>query len=213
MLLPILPAALIRALGCQKLEPYNMRKLVIQIVTFIFALGVIFALPLAVYSQGKLNHEVKSKPIAIFDWECARPSLYPKTKLNSLVKEAVNEAAYEGVAIWGDRAYPFDLNVDGKVEYFVPLVCFGSGNCVWGVFSISPVRQLTTFTAYNIYIHKRLNRWSAITTFEREGYAAGDIASYCFRKGKYVECVRRYYLTVPRSGLPKPLKGFRIKCS
>ena len=179
----------------------------------ILTFAAIAALPLVAYSQGKLNQEAKSKPITVFDWECAKPSLYPKSKLNKLVKQAVNDAAYEGVAIWGDRAYPFDLNADGKAEYFVPLICFGSGNCVWGVYSVNPSRQLTTFTAYNIYIHKRVNQWSAITSFEREGYTAGDIASYCFRDKKYAECVRRYYLNIPASGLPKPLKGLRIKCS
>jgi hypothetical protein len=203
----------IRALGCQRVEAFNMRKLAAQIMKAILVLAMIIALPFVTYSQSKLNHEAKSKPIAVFDWECAKPSLYPKAKLNKLVKEDVNEAAYEGVAIWGDRAYPFDLNADGKPEYFVPLVCFGSGNCVWGVYSVNPVRQLTTFAAYNIYIHKRVKRWSAITTFEREGYAAGDIASYCFGDKKYVECIRRYYLKIAASGLPRPLKGLRMKCS
>src|SRR5262245_37854416 len=72
-------------------------------------------------AQNKLWREIKGKPLVKFDWNCATPSVYPKAKLSRLVEVAQRrEGATETAP---DRAFAFDLNNDGRAEYFVTLVC------------------------------------------------------------------------------------------
>src|SRR6476620_3355921 len=50
-----------------------------------------------------------------------------------------------------ESAFAYDLNSDGKKEYFVPLACGATGNCLYGVFSDRPAKRLGKFEAWFFY--------------------------------------------------------------
>jgi hypothetical protein len=93
---------------------------------------------------------------------------------------------FAGAGTWGDRAFVFDLNGDRKPEYFVPLDCGGTGNCTWGVFGSNPTRILGLLGGQYIYVHKRAGQWPKMITYGHMSAAEGVLATYGFRKRKYV---------------------------
>jgi hypothetical protein len=133
-------------------------------------------------SQSRQYLRVRERPLVRFAFECAEPSLYPKAELDTFVRPLLPQ---NSVAVWGERAYAYDLNGDGRKEYFVPLNCGATGNCRWGVFALKPVRLLGIIFAENIYIHRRLNRWSRLTATEHENASTSIINTYGFRRGRY----------------------------
>jgi hypothetical protein len=134
-------------------------------------------------AQDKNWLEIKEKPLVKFDWNCSAPSIYPKAKLSRLVEVAQKKVAAVGTAY--DRAFAFDLNNDGRPEYFVPLVCGATGNCDWGVFALRPARFLGAVNGQYIYIHKRAGRWPGVITYGHLSAAEGSLYTYLFRKGRY----------------------------
>jgi hypothetical protein len=118
-----------------------------------------------------------------FDWNCASPSTYPQLKLARVMKEALrNEQFADGIP---DRAFPFDLNHDGKPEYFVPLDCGAVGNCNWGVFAVSPTRFLGKVNGQYIFVHKREGGWPVIVTYGHLSAMEGALGTYVFTRGRY----------------------------
>jgi hypothetical protein len=134
-------------------------------------------------AQNNLWGEIKGKPLVKFDWNCASPSVYPKAKLSRLVEIAQKGEDAEGTA--PDRAFAFDLNDDGRPEYFVPLACGATGNCAWGVFAMMPARFLGTVNGQYIYIHARAGSWPGVITYTHLSAAEGALDTYLFRKGRY----------------------------
>src|SRR5215470_14744519 len=76
-------------------------------------------------AQNEHWREIKGKPLIKFDGNCASASVYPMAKLGRLVEASLKR---EGGTAIPDRAFAFDLNNDGRPEYFVPLVCGATGN-------------------------------------------------------------------------------------
>src|SRR5918992_1373980 len=93
-------------------------------------------------AQSRKWREVRGKSLVEFDWNCASPSAYPGAKIDRVVKGTMKEKYFVGAGTWGDRAFVFDLNVDRKPEYFVPLDCGATGNCTWGVFALNPTKLM-----------------------------------------------------------------------
>jgi hypothetical protein len=135
------------------------------------------------FAQNKYWREVRGKPLVNFDWNCASRSTYPKPKLNRLVKTALRNEKF--VVRWPDRAFAFDLNHDGRPEYFVPLTCGAVGNCSWGVYALRPARSLGIVFGQFIYVHKQAARWPRIITYEHMSAAEGVLDTYEFRRGQY----------------------------
>jgi len=142
------------------------------------------------------------------------PSAYPSAKLNKVVLAALQREDW-GVT-WADRAFPFDLNGDGKPEYFVPLGCGGTGNCSWGVFALSPARILGVLGGKFIYVHKRAGHWTDIITYTHMSASEGILATYSFRKKRYVWLGDKYPTnvdtTLTENDIPKFLKKARGGC-
>jgi hypothetical protein len=154
-----------------------MNKLIITALVFVLGL---FS---SVAAQDSHWREIKGKPLIKFDWNCASSSAYPKRRLGRLVEVAQKGEKYvEGPA---DRAFAFDLNGDGKLEYFVPLVCGATGNCTWGIFALRPARFLGTVNGQYIYIHKGPGRWPSIVTYGHLSAMEGVLDTYLFRAGRY----------------------------
>jgi hypothetical protein len=141
-------------------------------------------------AQNKLWREIKGKPLVKYDWNCASPSTYPKAKLRRIVEVAQKrEGAAEPAP---DRAFAFDLNNDGRPEYFVPLVCGATGNCAFGMFALRPTRFLGTVNGEYIYIHKRASHWPEVITYGHLSAAEGVLHTYLFRKGRYTSIGKGY---------------------
>jgi hypothetical protein len=182
--------------------------------TTLIAVWLLVSLAWTASAQSKRWYQVKSKPMVVFGWECASPSEYPKGKLHNLVEVAVKRVHDPNGVRFDDRAFPFDLNGDNKPEYFIPLDCGATGNCVWGIFTVSPPRQVGIVHGEYFYIHKRASGWSGITGYVHMGACDGELISYEYRRGKY----RNYpviYKTQQLSiayDFPRPFRQVRTAC-
>jgi hypothetical protein len=137
-------------------------------------------------AQNRWWRDVRGKPLVEFDWNCAAPSAYPGVKLDRIVKATMKLEDFVGAGTWGDRAFVFDLDRDRKPEYFVPLDCGATGNCTWGVFALNPTRLMGLLGGQFIYAHSRKGRYPTIITYTHMSAAEGILATYRFRKGRYV---------------------------
>ena len=158
----------------------NAKKL-LSLPLFVTSLVLVANHPLP--AQNQRWREIRGHPLTKFDWNCASPSTYPQTKLARVVQDALKyDRDTEDTP---DRAFPFDLNRDGKPEYFVPLHCGAVGNCDWGVFALSPTRFLGKVNGQYIFVHKRPGKWPAIVTYGHLSAMEGALGTYVFARGRY----------------------------
>jgi hypothetical protein len=129
--------------------------------------------------------------VAKFGGECQGMSLHPSPRLERLIRRTKQHEVSPCESPFCEGAFVYDLNGDGRNEYFVRLGCGATGNCTWGIFSDSPARLSGTFTAWFFYIHKRASGWSALSTYIREGGDQGVIVTLAHRRGKYIETSER----------------------
>jgi hypothetical protein len=99
---------------------------------------------------------------------------------------------FSGFGTWGDRAFRFDLNADQQPEYFVPLDCGGTGNCVWGVFAVNPARELGLITGQYLYVHRLKGGWPEVVTYSHLSAVEGSLTTYRFSKRHYSQIGTRY---------------------
>jgi hypothetical protein len=153
----------------------------------------------------------RSSVVAKFGGECTGVSFQPSAPLQRLIEHAKQRTRDPMAGSCCNDAFLFDLNHDGRYEYFVRLSCGGTGNCLWGIFSARPARLRGTFTAWFFYIHRATASWNALTTYTREGGDQGVIATLRNRRGTYVQTSERtehgYYGNwqpfLKRMGVPK----------
>ena len=153
----------------------------------------------------------RSSVVAKFGGECTGASFHASARLQRLIEQTKQRTANPVAGSCCDDAFLFDLNGDGRSEYFVRLSCGATGNCLWGIFSDRPARLRGTFTAWFFYIHRRTTSWNALTTYTREGSDQGVIATLRNRRGTYVQTSERtehgYYGNwqpfLKRMGVPK----------
>lgn len=129
----------------------------------------------------------RAQAVTGFGGECEGKRFQLSPQLTSLVhrmkqgkRSACDWPFCEGV-------FAYDLNGDGRREYFVRLACGATGNCEWGIFSDKPVRLRGTFTAWFFYIHPRTGSWNALSGYIREGGVDGVIVRLRNRRGVYVQ--------------------------
>lgn len=153
----------------------------------------------------------KPHVVASFGGECSGAKLTFSTGLQRLIKRLGERNDFVAKLPFGYEAFAYDLNGDGRNEYFVRLGCGGTGNCSWGIFSDRPARLLGTFTAWFFYVHRRTGSWNTLSTYTREGGDQGDIATLAFRRKRYVQTSWRteqgypgnYQPFLKRMGMPK----------
>ena len=116
--------------------------------------------------------------------ECKRFQLSPK--LTSLIRRLKEREPSPCDWEFCEGMFAYDLNGDGRREYFVRLTCGATGNCTWGIFSDRPAKLRGTFTAWFFYIHRRTGSWSALSGYIREGGVDGVIVRLRNRRGTYV---------------------------
>lgn len=129
--------------------------------------------------------------VARFGGECQGVSFHPSPRLKRLIVKSRQETRDPVAGPCCDGAFAYDLNGDGKREFFVRLSCGATGNCTWGVFSDNPARRRGVFTAWFFYIHRRTGSWRALSTYTREGGDKGVIATLAYRRGRYVQTSER----------------------
>ena len=142
-------------------------------------------------AQNRLQRLVRGKPIIEFDWNCAVTSWHPNRDLHRIVQASLNREK-TGPPRYGDRAFLFDLNGDGRSEVFVPLVCGGTGNCTWAVITTNRPRQLGIVAGEYIYVHRIRGRWPILITYRQLSAVEGALTTYHFRKDKYVAFADSY---------------------
>ena len=128
--------------------------------------------PTSDFSDGRI--------VSRFTFGCTTVKAFQPAVLGPAIADAMKRHRDDGVAVWGDRAFRFDLNTDGRTEYFVPLSCGATGNCSWAVVSGSPPKVIGEFTAEAIFVHahNEANPWSTLTIYERSGLPDGSVSQY-----------------------------------
>jgi hypothetical protein len=132
-------AALTKSLGAAQIalnpkaflavrHPMRRETDLIKILTGIWIMIAILALRSNANAQSNLEQLSKMRFVARVDFECANKK-YPKQRLSRLVREAMKDLDAD-ISVYGNSAFGFDLNKDGKLEYFIPLDC-GVSNCMW----------------------------------------------------------------------------------
>ena len=162
-------------------------------------------------AQSRRWREIRRKPLVEFDWNCASPAAYPKARLDGMVRATMKREGFEGGGTYADRAFVFDLNGDRKPEYFVPLICGGTGNCTWGVFGLNPARGLGLVNGQYIYVHNGAGRWPDMIIYGHFTASEGHLGTFSFRKEQYV-WLGDSYRTEVRGGIyGNPIPGFLKK--
>jgi hypothetical protein len=150
-------------------------------------------------AQNKYWREIKGKPLVKFDWNCASPSTLPKASLSRLIETAL-QGEDTGTRYYADRAFAYDLNRDGKPEYFVPLNCGATGNCSFGLFTLNPKKFLGRVGGEYVYVHVHKGGWPDLVTYSHDSAIEGGLTTYTFRRGRYKE-VGEYLRTDSRGGI------------
>jgi hypothetical protein len=129
--------------------------------------------------------------VAKFGGECEGTPFQPSPKLASMIRRIKRSERQPCDWKFCDGVFAYDLNGDGRREYFVRMACGATGNCQWGIFSDGPARFHGSFTAWFFYIHRRSPSWSSLSTYTREGGDQGVIATLRNRRGLYVQTSER----------------------
>ena len=125
--------------------------------------------------------------LARINFDSTSTSSFPGNQLRPAISQALDHSAL-AIKRWADRACVYDLNRDGRSEYFVPLDCGATGNCTWAVITTSPVRLLATVSAATIYVLKATDAgpWEILATYSGSGAGEGHVAEYAHnRDGLY----------------------------
>ncbi|HEV8487412.1 MAG TPA: hypothetical protein VGV87_27945 [Blastocatellia bacterium] len=180
-----------------------------RIVTMILLLGCFGTEAIA---QRREYLRIKETAVVRFDLECAKPTSFPKAKLGRLVRTLLGPDTGEP-GQWGDRAFSYDLNGDQAPEYFVPLQCGATGNCEWAVFALKPTRVLGVVFAENLYVHRRVLRWSRLTASEHETVSESILATYHYRGTRYRRFGAPYEASAYRDNFPRFLLRVEPLCN
>ena len=151
------------------------------------------------------------RAVASFGGECEGTSFQPSPKLALLIRRLKQKEPNPCDWKFCEGVFAYDLNGDGRKEYFVRLTCGATGNCTWGIFSDRRARLLGTFTAWFFYIHRRTGSWSALSGYIRQGGDHGVVVRLRNRRGVYVQISERddpgysgnYQPFLKRMGVPK----------
>lgn len=163
-------------------------------------------------AQRKPYVGIKAEPLVRFDFDCTEPSPYSETRLDHLIIPILKKYGDVGVK-WGNRAFAYDLNGNKSKEYFVPIVCGATGNCLWGIFAANPARLLGIVEGETIYVHKRAGRWSRLTVATHQNASDSLLKTYRFRNGHYHVFGDKYETSAYRYDFPKSLLSVQPRCN
>lgn len=152
---------------------------------------LLVCLTLVMPASGFGRHPKSTPVVARFGGECQGTIFRPTPQLKQLVKKTKQRNASPCNTPVCDGAFAYDLDGDGRNEWFVRLACGATGNCSWGIFSDNPARFRGAFTAWFFYIHERAGAWSTLTTYTRQGGDQGLVTRLAKRRGEYIQTSER----------------------
>lgn len=125
--------------------------------------------------------------LVTFDWNCATPGALPKKKLKKAIARLI---AREGHSVTpeGDRAFQIQLFQKGPMVYCIPVGCGATGNCTWGLYTVSPNRFLGTIHGQYIYTYTDSHEWPIIATYGHISASEGDLRTFVYRNDRYHWC-------------------------
>ncbi len=150
---------------------------------------------------GHRPRDAQAPVTAVVDFDCLSTN-FPRQRLARLIRRAMVEDQLKPPAVWCDRAFPYDVNGDGRREYFIPLSCGATGNCSWGVFSLQPKKLLGVVSGEYIYIRKPVGGWPALSVTAHVSVSEGYVATYGFRQGRYVKVADGYEYSAMEHNAP-----------
>lgn len=142
-------------------------------------------------AQNRLWQSAQKTALTEFDWNCAETSWHPSPSVNTIVQAALGREDDQPPR-YGDRAFAFDLNGDGKPEFFVPLTCGATGNCSWALLTTNNPRLLGIILGQYLYVHRLRGQWPVIITYGHLSALEGSLSTYRFLNGKYVSLINSY---------------------
>jgi len=151
---------------------------------------------------------MRGKKIEIFDANCTDTDSFPKTELKRIVSDAIPKAD-RGNGTWGDRAFIYKLTPKSNI-YFVPLVCGGTGNCSWRLYSVKPTKYLGEISAMGVYTYKSASGWPTILTYTHMSAVEGFLTTYKFRNGRYRKVGSDYLTDTHGSKFSEFFSGKRV---
>jgi hypothetical protein len=161
-------------------------------------------------AQSNLEQLNKMRFAARVDFSCTNKT-YPKQRLARVAREAMKEFDVGDIGVYGNRAVGYDLNKDGKLEYFIPLDC-GTLNCMWGIFSANPPRLLGKIAAEHIYIERGAG-WPVLATYVHSSAADGVISVYKYSNSSgYTKSGEDAEVNVDRKDQPASMQATRSIC-
>ena len=160
-------------------------RTVVSLILLLVCVAVI--MPLSAFSK----RPKVSPVVAKFGGECESTPIRHSPRLERLIRKTRQGEVSPCNSPFCDGAFAYDLNGDGRKEYFVRLGCGATGNCTWGIFSDGPAQLRGTFTAWFFYLHRRASAWSPLTTYTREGGDQGVITTLANRRGTYIQTSER----------------------
>lgn len=158
----------------------------------------------SVSAQNLKARDWQADVIAAFDPQCATEH-FPKHRLRGQIERASRQLkeAYPHREWDGKFAVAYDLDGDGRKEYFVWLKDTGIGdNVVWGVFALRPTRFLGAVFAERIYLRRRVSGWAALTASSHLSVSDSNITTYGYRGGKYAKVAGDYQVSADRDDAP-----------
>ncbi len=176
----------------------------LQLLVSLSALFLVCGACSLTFAQKRKLQDTTAKVVAAFNSQCATTN-FPRKQLKNAIKRATLQIKDEiSHPEDGKVAVAYDLNGDGRNEYFVWLKDTGIGdNVYWGVFASNPTRFLGVIFAEHIYIRRRVNGWSALTISSHLSSSDSLITTYAYRNGKYVKAVGGYEVSANRNDEPK----------
>jgi len=181
----------------------------------LFILFLFLMLQLSGNAQNLRWPEMRGKKLQTFDWNCSQTKLFPKRSLQRVVYKAIPPDDRGRSGSWGDRAYTLRLISKGSTVYFVPLVCGGTGNCSWRLYTVNPVKCLGEISGQYIYSYQSSKGWPTIITCTHMSASDGILSTYRFRKGRYKWPGDEYpvhYEEWKGNRMPRFLEKARIMC-
>jgi hypothetical protein len=181
----------------------------VKILSGIWIMIAVLALRSNATAQSNLEQLSKMRFVASVDFKCANKA-YPKQRLARVVREEMKELEAD-IGVYGNRAVGFDLNKDGKLEYFIPLDC-GVSNCMWGIFTVDPPKLLLKMAAEKIYIERGVG-WPVIATYVHAGSVDGVVSVYKYSKSDgYIKSGEDSEVNVDRKDFPASMQAARSIC-
>ena len=165
-----------------------------------------------VLAENKQNLYTKEKADVAIAFECTTKQMFPKKALNKAVKITTNNLSVDMGFKWGNVAYQYDLDSDNKWEYFVPLDCNAFGNCIWGIYSLHPTKELGLIEGEYIYLRKSVNKWPSVISAIHVSFGDKILRKYCYMNGKYQQCKKDYYVSSLQNNVPKFMVTAQLGC-